>query len=313
MKSLRVVVSWNDRTGEPQSVTLSSIVAAADPALSGALSVAANASPVRRPLGRDPGVPPSATDLGNGRSAFKPPGDPSGMVVWVFDNLSGVIVGVCNTVTTGQAELSAADVASCSDNANGLALSGYVRFATGATQPTAAQAENPTSSALNLAIDLALTSTGHATPSHSCFAQAPTFAITTSTAVPYHCAVFFQSGTVPRWSGMSTLVPLAFVDPVDDVAWIIAGDAADNSASHYRVCRYTPATSDAQTIPNQLHPRAYSDVTALEPLTHQNFVVIRAGNGVLAFDCPADVPANPAVGDLVNSNTLLHQPPPPPE
>ncbi len=54
----------------------------------------------------------------------------------------------------------------------------------------------------------------------------------------------------------------------------------------------------------------------LEQLTNQNFLVIRAGNDLgdgsgTAFTCPTDVPADPATGDFVNSNTLPHQPPPP--
>ena len=90
----------------------------------------------------------------------------------------------------------------------------------------------------------------------------------------------------------------------------------DARASRYRVCRYTPAANDAQVIPNQLHPRTYNKVGADEALTHQNFLVIRAGNddGVTtspqAFICPKDVAADPTTGDFVNSNTLLHQPPP---
>jgi len=40
-------------------------------------------------------------------------------------------------------------------------------------------------------------------------------------------------------------------------------------------------------------------------LTNQNFVVISARK-----HCPTDVPADPANGDLVNSNTLQHQPRP---
>jgi hypothetical protein len=38
-------------------------------------------------------------------------------------------------------------------------------------------------------------------------------------------------------------------------------------------------------------------------LSNQNFLVIRASNS-----CPTDAAIRPAIGDLVNSNTLLHQP-----
>ena len=310
LKTVRVSVAWLDRAGQNQTVTLNSLIARADPALSGALSLAPSGAPVRQPLGRQSGIPVQARDLGNGTSGFKPPGSEGGGVVWVFNNLTGVVVGVCNGVATAQDDLTTADVESCSNNANGLPLSGYVRFATGSTQPTAVNAEHPASSARNLDVALALTSTGHATPDHVCYADAPKTALTTSKAVAYWCVIFFNLDALPRWSGTSTLTPLAFVEPADDVAWTLATDAADTSASRYRVCRYTLATSDAQAIPNQWHPRTYTDVPVGQTLTNQNFLVIRAGDGTVAFQCPTDVPPDPAAGDFVNSNTLPHQPPP---
>ncbi len=311
-KSLQVTVAWLDRAGDPQSVRLDSVIARADPALSGILSMKPADVPVREPLGRNLGIPPVAKNLGNGTSGYKPPGAGGATVVFVFDNLTGVIVGVCNTVTTGQAELTGADVSSCSNNTTGLPLSGFVRFATEAVQPTAANAENPLSTALNLAVALTLTSSNHPIPDHACFADAPATALTTNTAVPYFCAIFFNTGSTLIWSGISTIVPLAFAEPVGELPWEIATDAADPTSTRYRVCRYTPATSDAEVVPNAEHPRNYSNVTILEPLTNQNFLIIRAGDGGVAFQCPTDVPADPAAGDFVNSNTLPHQPPPTP-
>jgi Tfp pilus assembly protein PilV len=318
MKTLVVDVSWLDRNGETQSIRVSTTIAAIPPELAGTLAVAGFTGPLGEPLGRNPAIPVPAKNLGNGTSAFKPPGATGATVVFVFDNLTGVIVGVCNTITTGQDQVTGADVQSCSNNANGLPLSGFVRFATDMVdtttgffrQPTAADAENPQSTALNLHVQLTLTSTGHASPDHACFADAPLTALTTRMAVPYFCAVFFQPGTVPRWSGISTLIPRAFAEPGGSAVWTIAADADDGASTHYRVCRYTPATSDSQPIPNRWHPRAYSNANALEPLANQNFLVIRAGNDATAFLCPTDVPPDPLAGDFVNSNTLTHQPPP---
>ena len=317
LKSLRAQVSWVDRNDQTQSITLDSIIAAADPALSGRLTMdpGGGGLPANPPLGRNPAIPVQAKDLGNGKSGFKPGGD-SSPVVWVFDNLTGTIVGVCNTVTTDQALLTAADVSSCSNNSNGLPLSGYVRFATGLTQPDAFDAEFPPSTARNLDVVLTLSSSGHASPNHICYTNAPTTSPTSRRSVRYYCAIFCNAGVVPVWSGISTLTPRAFLDPASDVAWALADDAADARASRYRVCRYTPATSDTQLIPNQWHPRTYTNVTAVQTLTSQNFLVIRAGDDPgdgtgTAFTCPTDVPADPASGNFVNSNTLPHQPPPP--
>ena len=313
LKSLRAQVSWVDRTGQAQSIVLDSIIAASDPALSGRLTMESSAGGAALPpQGRHAAIPVVAKDLGNGKSGFKPPA-PGGDVVWVFDNLSGVIVGVCNTITTGQASLTAADVSSCSNNANGLPLSGFVRFATGPTQPTTADAENPTSLARNLAVVLTLSSTGHPSPDHVCYSDAPAQP-SSQTDVAYHCAILFNAGAPLVWSGISTLTPLAFPLIVGDVPWHIAANAADANALRHRVCRYTPAASDADPIPNHQHPRQYANVKATEPLTNQNFLVIRAGNdsggGGTPFICPTDGAADPAHGDFVNSNTLAHQPPP---
>ena len=62
-------------------------------------------------------------------------------------------------------------------------------------------------------------------------------------------------------------------------------------------------SSDSQPVSNQDHPRTYTNVSG--NLTTQNFVVIHS-----VKHCPTDVPADPANGDLVNSNTLQHQPAP---
>jgi Tfp pilus assembly protein PilV len=312
LKALQVVVDWADRAGQAQRVELDTVIARSDPGLSGALSTKPVGYPVRLPLGRNPAIPAGADQREGGKSIFIPPG-PGGGVLWVFNNLTGVIVGVCNTVVTGQDQVTNADAQSCVDSTTriGLPLRGFVRFSTGETQPTAANAEDPKSTARNLAVALALTSTGHPIPDHACYADAPLSASTTRTDVPYFCAIFFNLGAVPLWSGISTLTPLAFLEPEGDVTWALAADAADATATSYRICRYTPATSDSQPIPNQWHPRTYSDVSVLQPLTNQNFLVIRAGNGTQPFTCPTDVPADPTAGDFVNSNTLPHQPPPP--
>lgn len=309
-KDIRIRVDWTDRNGEAQGIELNSIVGANDPRLALLLGARPNGIPLRQPLGRHPAIPPGATPVGGGISAFKPP-SPDGQVVWVFNESNGQIVGVCNTVATGQAELTGADVSNCSSNASALLLSGFVRFATDNQQPTTADAESPSSFALNLNVGLTLISSGHPTPNHVCYAAAPPSEELSvqSIEVPYYCIVFTNSSGL--WSGRSNIVPLAFSEQPDS-PWLIADDAADARADRYRVCRYTLATSEAQVVPNLAHPRTYVDVRT--PLLNQNFLVIRAGDDVgsggQAFTCPTDGPIDPATGNLVNSNTLLHQPPP---
>lgn len=304
-KDVRVRVDWTDRNGELQGIELNSIVGANDPRLGLLLGARPNGIPLRQPLGRHPAIPPGAKPMGGGISAFKPP-SPDGQVVWVFNELTGQIVGVCNTVITGQAELTEADISNCSTNASALLLRGFVRFSTQVQQPTAADAESPSSYALNLGVALTLISTGHPTPNHVCYAAAPTSLSLAlqSIEVPYYCIVFTNGSGL--WSGRSNIVPLSFSEP--DTLWLLADDAADARSDRYRICRYTPATSDEQLVPNVAHPRTYIDVRT--PLLNQNFLVIRAGNDTVAFTCPTDGLIDPAAGNLVNSNTLVHQPPP---
>jgi Tfp pilus assembly protein PilV len=311
-KTVVVDVAWEDRNGDTQNVRLSTTIAAVPPEIAGTLSLPDAGTPTRMPRARHPAVPVVAKDIGDGRSAFKPPGAPGGLVAWVFDNATGMVVGVCTNVATAQGSLTAADVSSCSGNALGYPLSGFVRFATGSTQPTAADAENPTGTGLALQIELHdLTSEGNPDPTFACYAGAPQTAIGAGDYVRYFCAVFFPVGTEePVWSGISQVVP-AGATP-----WVVAADAADAAVDRYKVCRYTPAASDDVSVPNRLHPRRYVDVGEVvdgaiaAPLTNQNFLVIRAGDGTTPFQCPSDVAADPATGDFVNSNTLLHQPAP---
>lgn len=315
-KLVRVEVAWYDRTSDPargdgpQTVALSTVIARTDPALLAALVTPPVGSPSLRPRGRHAAIPFEAKDMGGGRSAFKPPAPGGGTVAWVFSNVTGLITGICAVPReTTTANLTAADIDACSDNTVAQLLSGTVRFATGEAQPTAADAQYPSSRARNLDIALTLTSVGHpAAP--TCFDDAPTTvgAAARQTAVNYYCAI--PANASRSWSGYSTIVPLAFSDDGES-DWGITGQAPPGRTTH-TLCRYTPAASDDQVVPNPLHPWLYRVEYAdpgrnrqplpMPPLTNQNFLVIAAANS-----CPTDVPADPASGDFVNSNTLLHR------
>ncbi|MCC7285457.1 MAG: prepilin-type N-terminal cleavage/methylation domain-containing protein [Burkholderiaceae bacterium] len=303
-RALRVTVSWTDRAGGAQQVALASAIAAAAPALSGTLAVrpgTASIAPARRPLNRHPTIPVLAKDFGDGRSAFVPPFRP--WMVLVFNNVTGVITGVCDFgyggPTYSNDTITPADVASCDNNTLAQLVSGFVRFwrQAGASSLSASDIENPPGPALRFRMQLNLTSSGH--PSGSfCIDDAnydTTFDQTLALGT-YFCIV--KSNASNLWSGRTTIEAQRTHVGSVDVDWSI-GD--DGDANEFRVCRYTPATSNSQTVANADHPRNYTDVSG--NLTNQNFVVIPSGKF-----CPTDGPANPAIGDLVNSNTLQHQP-----
>jgi Tfp pilus assembly protein PilV len=270
LKSLKVQVSWEDRTGQTLNVSLSSAVAGIAPELAGSLALPGDRAPTQRPRGRHPAVPPAALDLGNGTSSFAPPG--GGALTWIFNNQSGFITQVCNPTP------------SCADTT--LApLSGFIRFVTGVA-PTPALSENPTSTAVAVAVRVRLT-----VPSATdvdCFSEL------SSIHTRYFCALPVTTDLPRRWSGTSKLV--------DSVAISIATSLAETSSTMRKVCRYTPELTDTPSGGNAAHPLDYNSVTT--PLANQNFLVISAGNGSTAYTCPTDDTAT----TFVNGNTFRHQP-----
>ena len=301
-KAMTTSVTWPDRAGATQTVVLRTLVAAVPPGVAGAL-----AAPARNPVsngsrGRHPVIPTSAVDqAGEGTSSFTPPD--SGGVRWIFNNGTGFITAICTGV----------DPASCTPVTARL-LSGLIRFATGADQPTPGQAEVPPSEAEQVSVSVSQTLP---TPA----ATVECYESLSGAYVAYFCALPVTSDSNPRWSGRS------IVGGID-----LATGLADAGADRFRVCRYTPVRSchpavgstiwgqpnttssctepNPQTDPptparlmrNDDHPLDYLNVTS--GLTNQNFLVIRAGDGTAAFTCPADDTGT----EFINGNTWHHQP-----
>jgi Tfp pilus assembly protein PilV len=284
IKTLVVDVGWDDRNGIRQSVRLSTTIMATPPELAGTLSVP-SAGRLRPPLARHPAIPIEAVDEG-ARSRFTPLPAESPLA-WVFDDATGVIVEICNTPDA------------CFTT-RALLLSGHVRFATGPVQPTGADAESPPSPALPVGVVVDRSFPSPLTV--SCLQRLH------PDAVAYFCAVpvtGVASGT-PRWAGRSRVTGLD-----------LAADLGDSRPDRLRVCRYTPyrdhrpVGSGTPPMRNADHPLDYGGKQPDEPengvstaLTNQNFLVIRAGDGARAFDCPADVPTTPHV----DGTTWHHQP-----
>lgn len=296
MKQMSVVVAWTDRTGEIQSVQLSSAVAAVPPDLVGSLALPSNGAPAKRPQGRNVNIPIPAKDLGNGISVFKPPQGSGGTVAWVFNNITGLLKActVGGSETTNTIDLADLSSTCLGADFDSQLLSGYVRFANTGSQPDETEAEAPTGSILNLSINVQLTSTGHPGPA-TCFSDAieSQSLAELRTSVAYFCSI--PSNTAGTWTGRSRIGPLAFTS---GVSWAIV--SSGSAQGDRKVCRYTPVNS-ATTSQNVDHPLDYTAGGSLPfaSLTHQNFLVISA-----AHLCPEDTAA---ADDFVNSNTELHQ------
>lgn len=290
-KAITLTARWTDRIGDAQQVELASMVAGITPALGGVLSLQRHVSQPLQPLGRHPAIPLTSRDLGDGRSVFKP--SAQGVVAWVFDHVSGVITRVCQAPAgVANADLSAAQLSHCTTT-QGLLVSGFVRFATQTDTPSARDAEQPTSPAMNL--DLCLVAANNAlctVPSLAeCFDDAPSTPSPTRQTVIYHCAVFPPAGSL-HWTGRLNLAP---------VDWQVA---APEVPGGYKVCRYSFDHNTSGRIDNAEHPALYTQVAA--PLTDQNFLVVRG-----AATCPVDQPVSVgsvAPDNVVNDSTVQHQP-----
>ncbi|MBA3597804.1 MAG: prepilin-type N-terminal cleavage/methylation domain-containing protein [Methylibium sp.] len=101
LRPVSVTVAWVDRAGEPQSVTLTSVISNTDPVRVGALGVAVPADGnVRQPKNRNINIPVAAIELDEGKKSvyqFKPD------LAMVFNNTTGLVVERCNTLVTDAA------------------------------------------------------------------------------------------------------------------------------------------------------------------------------------------------------------------
>jgi type IV pilus modification protein PilV len=93
-KWINVQVAWTDRTGQPQSVQLFSVISKFDPRDIGTLATGPGVPKVRRPKNRNINIPyPAVTLSGGTQSAFIPP---PGNIAYVFNNETGNIVQSCS-------------------------------------------------------------------------------------------------------------------------------------------------------------------------------------------------------------------------
>jgi Tfp pilus assembly protein PilV len=292
VRQVRVIVTWADRSASTpnQRIELTSAIAGLPAEMSALHAMRTDRSPLRQFKGRNSAIPKSATDNGDGTSRFDPPGLTG--VTWIFNNSTGLITQICSPYPT------------CTDTQRWL-LSGYVAFATGA-MPTSSEAEAPVDdlpTGVNLSMVVKVLE-----PSYTADESCAIGTVTTPAARRvYYCAVPTEDVLTDRyWSGRVEFGTLP-----------LSGTLSDKTATNYKVCRYTPASTNVvptppdtlPTVPtgqsvgdyNSRHPYIY--YRANVPLQNKNFLVISAGNGTADFVCPAENSAT-----AIESNTWPHQP-----
>lgn len=307
-------VQWTDRTNANNLASFNSVVAGVAPGLSARLALPFVPGPVSQREGRHPSIPLEARDLGNGNSAYKP--FDQGSNAWVMNNTTGWITQIC-TATLSQTALTTSALSACAVySVPGRLVSGKVQFdRRNLTEGVvdAAGAESPRGPVLPL--DTAtplyfLNEAGNAPVNQArdpiCVSQqvsdesAALALASTRPYISYACVVFPSDPS--GWGGQLRLKEGNYGNG-DAGNWQI-GVANEE----YRVCRYSTSTS-AFTA-NTDHPRTYCRVSndtctsrVTDNLINQNFLVLRSTQS-----CPTDSAIDLAAGNLVNSNTLPHQP-----
>lgn len=249
----------------------------------------------------------AAKNLGS-ESAFKPVATAD--VAWVVNHASKSLVRIC-PVSAGSttASLTAGDV---TNGCTGAAMPVTPFDPSDATYSLiASDSEQPHWPTLPLEVkrDPAVMPNGiDATTGITCYSNvalskyAHAISTTAQSVVEYFCIVTPISTT--GWGARLHIVPAAYSDG-GTAKW-----STGTVAGTYRVCRYTQASTAYTT--NEDHPAVYSVESStcgtfcrpvVGNLISQNYLII---DGTKL--CPTDVPADPASGNLVNSNTLQHQP-----
>lgn len=270
-----ITVGWTDRRGEAHAVTLASVVARIDPALSGAAVLAPRGGTTAGPAARSIAIPLGAKRLGDGRSVLKPA--PDATEAWVFDDRSGALAQRCTGIAAAKptADLETTDLSACT-SAVGMLVSGEVHFSV--ALPPSADAANDAPLPLSLALVL-----DGGPPAIAPWCVTETVATAAERYVGYRCVVIPPVG-VRSWSGRTEVVP--------------SGWSIGTGASDWRVCRYARDLDGSGTVDrNAEHPPIYQNVD--RTLARQNFLVVR-GNA----PCPAPADGRTAA----RSTTEPHQP-----
>jgi prepilin-type N-terminal cleavage/methylation domain-containing protein len=168
-KWINMLVTWADRTGQQHEVRLRSIISRSDPVDLGTLFTGPGATKTRTPKNRNINIPYPAVQLGGGKSAFQPPGSSNS---YVFDDVTGEVLGYCTGPLTAGATVDVASTAGCTAQKAYL-LSGYIHFLSslpGGTEKNVDEGvTNPNETTRDLTVGIDFLTSPPGAP--SCFAE----------------------------------------------------------------------------------------------------------------------------------------------
>lgn len=242
-KAITVTVSWTGRGDTAESVRLASIIAMVDPASSGQVVVPPAGSPTRKPKNRSLSIPWPAVGLGDGTSAFHPPGTTQGGVAVIVDDATGAVTQTCANATLPSSD--AADGTTVSTGGwgctavAGYLLGGYVGVSTSSL---------PNDFALRVQTAANTSPLSGTATFVACWDDHAAMQYTNPYFVSYACVVG-TSGSNGAWSGTTVFTGYTTTTPP---GW----------NPQYRMCRYFTAGT----------PNVYTNVTA--SLLNQNYVLV---------------------------------------
>lgn len=203
-KWVRVQVSWQDRGGATQTVDLQTVIARSDPAAIGTVAVGPGGITARTPKNRNVNIPYPAIGLAGGKSAFQPRSDGNSTPpFFVFDNVTGDVLGYCNLTLTGGETINFASngngttTTGCTAQASYL-LSGYIRFVSGNYNQNQVDNTfgNPTGATRALSADISFIAPT-STATTQCFTQRQkVVSVNAGSVVPQTIASIARTGNV---------------------------------------------------------------------------------------------------------------------
>jgi type IV pilus modification protein PilV len=246
MRPVTVKMSWPDRAGVTQSVTLASVISKSDPVDIGSIEnpLPLN-TPLKRPKNRNINIPIPAQDLGNGTSSYQF----SSSYAIVFSNITGGVVQICNP---GVSNATAAQIlASSCVSITGYVVAGYVNYS-GLTESsvwpggTSTEGINTASITRNTASSDSITCNfGNATDQNT--------GATIADYKYYLCVI--PLNTPYTWSGT-----------------VLLGGVS--TTSNYFVCRYQYTQTSINS--NERNVQPYSSVDT--SMDEQNYKIFLSGN-----------------------------------
>lgn len=269
MRQIQVSMAWVNRSGESQSLTISSVISKTDPADSGYLNfpLPLNTN-LKRPKDRNLDIPVRAVDLGDGKSGLR---YGTGGQYLVFSNVSGDVVKICVppslTASSTDAQIIAAltstdaATASCT-TLSGFIVAGYIKRGDSVSSTD----WDAVKDGLGMStLDVVRNADG---------------------ASPISCNV--QDATdqnngalIANWKSYICVIPLAPSSPGVPYDWsgtirVSGPNGWHGASSKYYVCRFQYTATNTFTDPNLRNVQSY--VAVNKSIDQQNYLLATTNN-----------------------------------